>query len=67
MVLTFVEALWGVSIMGTRESWWRLLGYIGVAYMCVDQGCAWCMWESCHVGGEGGGSSEVAANVCIML
>lgn len=53
--------------MGTRESRWRLLGYIGVAYMCVDQGCAWCMWESCHVGGEGGRSSEVAANVCIML
>ena len=52
--------------MGTRETWWCLLGYVGVIRMCVGQGCTRCMWESRDVG-VGGGSGEVATKVCIML
>ena len=39
---------------------------VGLTRICVGHGCAWCVWKSCDLG-VGGGSGEVAANVCMMF
>lgn len=51
--------------MSTRETWWCLLRHVDVTRMCVGEGCARCVLDSCDVGV--GGSGDVAASVCIML